>query len=443
MNCRDAREGLTALFRGGMGLTERALLHAHVGQCVECRKEQESVLAVVSSRRPVTPARALLHGHDKMIDAIRLGTASLAAWLTRLGVPLAISLTVAGLAVIEAGRVTATRLVDLLTRARRLLPRLLEHLVRASAAVIEATRCSGVRFVGLLARLRVPLRTSLAMSRQAAVGMIEASRVGVRWLVGLLARMRAVLRLLCTLSARTAIEAIGAIWVAARSVATTSGRALSLPGLSARIFAARRRDWGSTRSREPLTSRSTTSGVRALLKISTGIASLAVVVATMVFSWPRERPDDRILRASSDERFSPDVRPPAQVPADPKVIEPAAPAPVAETRAPRSASAPRPAPAAGPAPVTRLVAVRPEPPERPESTAPLRSPDPALTQGRAAASAPPPTPEATRSPEPSRLQASARSRDGARSQNAEASDPTIDWLLKGGQGISRRHIESP
>jgi hypothetical protein len=432
MNCRDAREGLSALFNGGMGLTQRALLHAHVGQCVECLKEQESVRAVVDSRRHVTPSRAPLHGLGTMIDALRLGTASLAAWLARLGVPLAISLTVLGLAVIEAGRVAVTRLVDLLTRARW-LPRLLERLAQAAATVIEATRFAGVRLAGLLARLRVPLRVSLAVSGQAAVGMIEASRVGVTWLVGLFARIRCAPPLLGALSARTAVKAIGAARVVGRSVATTSGRSLSLPGLSARISAARRR-----------TSRNPTSGARALLKISTGIASLAVVVATMVFSWPRERPDDRMLRASSDERLSPDVRPPAQVPADPKVIEPAAPAPVAETRAPRSVSAPQPAPAAGSAPVTRLVVVRPEPPERPaESPALLRSPDPALAQGRAAASAPTPTPEATRSPEPSRLEESARSRDGARSQNAEASDPAIDWLLKGGQGIARRHIESP
>jgi hypothetical protein len=375
MNCHDAREGLSALFRGGMGLTERALLHAHVGQCAECRKERESALAVVNSRRHVTRSRALLHGLAGPIDAIRLGTAGFAAWLTRLGVPLAISLAVARLAVIEAGRVAAARLADLLSRARRLLPRLLERLVRAAAAVIEATRFAGVRFAGLLARLLVTLRISLAMSGQAAVRMIVASRVVVTWLVGLLARMRAVPRLLSPRSARTAIEAIGAGWVAARSIATTSGRALSPPGLSARISAARRRYWSSMRSRGPLTSRSTTSGARAFLKVSTGIASLAVVVATMVLSWPRERPDDRMLRASSDEHVSPDVRPPVRVSADQKVVEPAAPAPVAETPALGSVCAPRPAPAARSAPVTRLVAVRPEPPEQlAESPAPLRRP---------------------------------------------------------------------
>jgi hypothetical protein len=77
-----------------------------------------------------------------------------------------------------------------------------------------------------------------------------------------------------------------------------------------------------------------------------------------------------------------------------------------------------------------------------EILAPLRTADPALGHSRAAASAQTPTPE-TWSREPSRLQESARSQDRARSQNAEASDPAIDWVLKGGRGASWRSIESP
>jgi hypothetical protein len=39
VNCHDARQGVSALFRGGMSLTEWALVEAHVRQCVECRQE--------------------------------------------------------------------------------------------------------------------------------------------------------------------------------------------------------------------------------------------------------------------------------------------------------------------------------------------------------------------------------------------------------------------
>ena len=111
MNCHDAREGFSALVHGGLGLTEWALVEAHVRQCVECRKERASVLEVLNSRQQVTLSRALLHCLSKMIDAIHFGTTSFAAWLTRVRVLLSISLTVAGLAavrVIEASRVGAT-----------------------------------------------------------------------------------------------------------------------------------------------------------------------------------------------------------------------------------------------------------------------------------------------------------------------------------------------
>jgi hypothetical protein len=240
MNCHDAREGFSALFHGGMGLTEWALLDAHVRQCVECRKERESVQEVVNSRQQVTPSRALLHCLSKMIDAIRLG--------------------------------------------------------------------------------------------------------------------------------------------------------------------------------------------------------LAILVATILFLWPREWPDNFMPRPSTGDRLSQDVRPPA----DRKPAEPAVVAPLAETRTPKSVSAPQPAPAAVSQPETRRVAVRPKPAEtQAEIPAPLPSPDPALAQSRTAASAPTPTPESTWSREPSRLQESARSQDGVGSQNAEASDPAIDWPLKGGQETSRRSIESP
>jgi hypothetical protein len=470
MNCHDAREGFSAAFHGGMGLTEWALLDAHVRQCVECRKERESVQKVVNSRQQVTPSRVLLHCLSKMIDALSLGTTRLAAWLTRLGLPLSISLTVAGLAVIGARRVAATWLVDLLTRARWLLPKLFKLFVWAAATVIEAPRFASVRFAGLLARLWVSLEISLAESGQAAVRMIRASRVGVTWLVGLLARMRGVLPLLCTLSERAAVKAIGATWVVGRIVVTTSGRALSLPGLSTRIPTPRRRywttitsermlgsartsplwhtvasAWSSTRSREPLMSRGMTSGTRSFLRVSTEIASLAILVATIVFLWPaflwpRGWPHNSMPRPSTGEQLSPDVRPRA----DRKPVELASAAQLAATQTPKPVSAYQPVPAAVSQPDTRRVTVRRRPREpQAEIPAPLRRPDPALAHSRAAASAPTPTPETIGSPEPSRRQESARSQDGASSQNAEVSDPASDWLLKGGRGTSRQSIESP
>ena len=66
MNCAEVREGLSALSRGGLGLTELALLGAHVRQCVDCQQKRESV-------QHVTP----------FPGAARPGTTTFAAWLTR------------------------------------------------------------------------------------------------------------------------------------------------------------------------------------------------------------------------------------------------------------------------------------------------------------------------------------------------------------------------
>src|SRR3984893_16395978 len=121
MNCPDAREGFSALFRGGMGLTELALLDAHVRQCVDCRKELDHLQHLVSSGQRVAPQRALLHCLSKMRAATHFGTTRFAAWLTQLRILLAISLAVTGpvaARVIEASRVGATRLDGLLTRVR-------------------------------------------------------------------------------------------------------------------------------------------------------------------------------------------------------------------------------------------------------------------------------------------------------------------------------------
>lgn len=539
MNCHDAREGLSARFHSEMGLTEWALLDAHVRQCVECRKERESLL-VGSSRHQVTPAPALLHCLSKMTDAIHFGTTSVAVWPTRLRVLLSIFLTVSGQAsvrVIEASRVGATRLVGLLTRVSWLLPKLFKLSVRAAAFVIEATGVVITRFVVLLARLRWSLMIAFQGAGRAAVRVVEAARAGVAWPIGRLTRVRWLLPILFTLSVRAAASligpirfvitrfahlliwlrlslmiafqwarraaikairagvtrvldlvmrvrclvpvllklsehaaanAIGATWVVGRIVMTTSGRALSFPGLSAWISTTCRRGgnsrtrekisgparthplrqriaaaWTSRRSTEPSTRDDMTSGTRSLLRVCTGIASLAILVAAVLFLWPREWPDKLMLRPSTGERLSQDVRPPA----DRNPAEPAAGAQLAETRTPKPVSAPQPAPPAVSQPETQRVAMRPKPPEpQAEIPAPSRNSDPALAGSPATGLAPIlSAEEATWSRERPRPQESARAQDGAGSQNAEASDASapIDWLLKGGRGTSRRYIESP
>lgn len=410
MNCHDAREGVSAL---GMGLTERALVHAHVMQCVECRKERESLPQVVSSRQRVGPSRAAwltrlrvllsisltLSGQAavRVFEGARVGVTRVLDLFTRMRGLLSVlvklsrfSLTVCGQAagrVVEVARAGVALVIDLLTRVRWLLPILFTPSIRAAAnligrvrfvitrsahlafqgaarAAIGAARAGVTRGFDLPTRLRVLLSISFTVSVLAAGRVIAAGRVEAMRILDLLIRVRWLLPLLFALSERAAVKAIGATGAVGRIVVTSSRRA------------------------------------RPLLKVCTGIVSLAVLVAAILALWPRQWPHNLMPRFSPGERLSRDVR----LPVDRKPAELAAAAPLVKTSAPKPVSAPQPA-------------------TQTEIPAPLRRPNPSLARSRATASAPMPPAEAV--------------------QNAEASDSTaaIDWLLKGGS--SRRRIENP
>lgn len=413
MNCNDAREEFS---RGGMGLTERALVHAHVMQCAECRKERESLSLVVSSRRRVAPSgatwlprlrglvsgRAAVRGLEgarvrltrvlsavvrlseraagQVIGATRSGMAISVALLTRLRVLLAMSLAVFGRAAVRAfegigagfGR-AAVRVVEVCQAGAPLVGRVRFAMARsahlafqgAARAAIEAARAGVTRVLAPLTRLPVWLSISFTVSARAAGRVVAASRAQARQAPDALIRLRGLPSSFLARSGRAAVKAIGATWAVGRVIGTPSSR------------------------------------VRPLLKVGAGIASLAVLLAALLASWPRPWwPDDLMARFSAVERFSPDVRRPV----DRTPVEPIAAAPLVQTSAPKPVSAPRPA-------------------TQTEIPAPSRRPDPSLARSRAAVSAPIPPTEAV--------------------QTAEASDSTaaIDWLLNGGTG--RRRVENP
>ena len=172
MNCNDAREGLSVLSRDGMGLTEWVLADAHVRQCAECRKALADLQELVSAGQRVAPRQALQRWLNAMIDTIRFGTTSVAAWVSRVRVLLSIWLTVLRLkvaGVIEAGRVRATWEAGLLTRVRR--PNISELPPRAAAIVVAGTGFVIARCADLLGWPRSFLRVT-----RAAVGVIEPTR---------------------------------------------------------------------------------------------------------------------------------------------------------------------------------------------------------------------------------------------------------------------------
>ncbi len=416
MNCHDVREEFSASSRGGMALTERALVHAHVAQCVDCRKERESLQLVVSSPRRAEPSGE---------------PSNFGAWLTRLRMRLSISLTgsaQAAVRVIDAARAGAERAaLGLLTRVRWLLPMVWARSARGAASLIghvrfgitrfahrliclrsslmiacrgatrvaiEAARAGVARIVDLPTRVRWPLPLLLTRSVQAAASLIGRVHFMSTRLAHLLVWLRSSVMIACRGAARATIEAAsagvtqvlasltrlrvlvsisftGAIGITrhvGRIVVTTSGRALSHLGARTSALRQRKAAW-----------------------VGTGIVSLAVLGAAMMLLWPRQWPDNLM---------------------DPAEL--AVPAPVARTPAPVPVSARQAAPAGVSRPETARGAMQQRPGEaRDEILVPVRRPAPA----------PLPSTEAT--------------------QNGEASDPAaaIDWLLKGGS--SRRHSQSP
>jgi len=209
MNCPDAREGFSALFRGGMGLTELALLDAHVRQCVDCRKELDYLQHLVSSGQRVAPQRALLLCFSKMRAAIHFGTTRFAAWLTQLRILLAISLAVTGQVaarVIEASRVGAVWLDGLLTRVRWLRLELLAVTGQVAARVIAASRVGAVWLDGLLTRVRWLRLELFKLSIRASASATPAVGLAITHAVELLARLRSSLMVALKWTARAALR---------------------------------------------------------------------------------------------------------------------------------------------------------------------------------------------------------------------------------------------
>jgi len=59
MNCDDVRRGLLALLDGPIGLTDWALLEAHLKDCAECREAEAHLRRVAMASQPVTRPRAM------------------------------------------------------------------------------------------------------------------------------------------------------------------------------------------------------------------------------------------------------------------------------------------------------------------------------------------------------------------------------------------------
>jgi hypothetical protein len=404
MNCDDVREAFSRLIRGGVGLTEWALLDLHMRQCVECQKEWESSYQGPSARQRIAWSRALPRGVSQIVDAIHFGASSFVAWLITLRGLLLIASTVSGR---EAGRLlvgsraAATWLVGVPTRVLRLWPMLATRSGRAAAHVIGATGLAITRFADVLRRLHGPA-ISLAIAGRwiarslsrvfggAQAFVVRRARLGMRLVASFTVSAVAVSKVTGATCVGIVSRTMEATRAGGRTVLTTSGRALAFrPLLRRRLFS-----------------------------VGTGVVCLAALVASMQFLWPRP--------------WALPERKPVEPAATARLAGPATSTPVSAFRAP----------AAGAQPESRRATTRPKPPEA-AIPAPWRSHDPALARSRAIASTPTPATDATWSRRPEGAPEAARVQDRAGSQNAEAleSSAAIDWLLR--RSSSQRRIESP
>ena len=159
MNCEDARDGLSALIRGHIGLTEWALLEAHVKQCADCRQAEVRLRQQAAASRPVTRPRAVLASLREAME------------LARIGVPCSAALVVRRRALLTAA-------------ARDLAP-------RATAGLMRAIGRAGGYSADLMARIRVSLATAHALAARTFASASQAFGRGITRSVAEVAHLRA------------------------------------------------------------------------------------------------------------------------------------------------------------------------------------------------------------------------------------------------------------
>jgi len=73
MKCEDVRRGLLSLLGGPIGLTDWALLEAHMKHCAECREAEAHLRRVAMASQPVTRPRVMLVSLRKAMELARTG----------------------------------------------------------------------------------------------------------------------------------------------------------------------------------------------------------------------------------------------------------------------------------------------------------------------------------------------------------------------------------
>jgi hypothetical protein len=299
MNCGGTPEVSSRASRGGIGVTELALLIAHERECANCRQEQVSAQVSLLAHPPLTPPRALAHSLARTIVAARTGATRATDRLTRSRVALSTSMTsaVASTALASARTTAALRVGSAWLRHSA------RPLAQAPGTAGVATRRLANRVVQLhglsVVRMRATARSTMLLLRGLLAGLADRCRM-------------------------VATTVILAVW----GTSERGGRVLA----HGRSFL--------------------TSETGFLLRVCAGIAGLGILAMALIFAWPRQWPDNHRpdKTSSGPAAIVSTTKPPAEpetveaVSAPPSVALPTAPPMKEAARTTQRPSAPTPQP---------------------------------------------------------------------------------------------------
>jgi len=183
MNCEDTRRGLSALVGGPIGLTDWALLEAHLKHCAECRQAEAHLRQLVAASQLVTRPRAVLASLRKAMELGRIGVTCSTALVVRRRALLTAAVrdltsrAIGG--VMRAVGLAVGHFADLMARIRASLAMVHELAARTIASGLQAFGLGITHVIAAVAHLRASLAISLRSSVATVANALEAVRLSI------------------------------------------------------------------------------------------------------------------------------------------------------------------------------------------------------------------------------------------------------------------------
>jgi hypothetical protein len=180
INCADARDGLSALVGGPIGLTDWALLEAHLKQCAECRQAEAHLRQLAAASQPVTRPRAVLASLRKAMELARIGvTGSTALVVRRRAFLTAAARDLTPRATVGVMRAVGLAVGHSADRMARIRTSLASARDLAARTIASGLRAFGLGITHVIAHLRASLAIPLRSSVATVANALEAVRLSI------------------------------------------------------------------------------------------------------------------------------------------------------------------------------------------------------------------------------------------------------------------------